>query len=436
MTVEVRRISIGNEEEVADALSFAALDARSDPEVGDAVRDVIAAVRRDGDRALLSEVRRHDWDCPDEDWLRVRKGSLAGALASTDSALLAALEQSAESIREFHRRQHPGGGEERAGGGMRAGIRTLPLDSVGLYVPGGLATYPSTLLMLAIPAQLAGVRRIAVASPAGREGTPAPIVMATAAMLGLDEMWAVGGAGAIAAFAFGTKSIARVDKILGPGNAWVAEAKRQVFGHVGIDSVAGPTELVILSDGGAPARYLAADLLAQAEHDPRASAILLTTDPAEPERVAAELAVQLGDSPRAPIQVASLARRGALVSCARPDVAWAAARHLAPEHLSVMAADAHAWAAAVPTAAAIFIGPFAPEAAGDYGAGPNHSLPTGGTARFSSPVGIWDYVRQQSYLELDRAALARLRGFMDPLAEAEGLHGHARSLAVRDDPAE
>jgi histidinol dehydrogenase len=234
--------------------------------------------------------------------------------------------------------------------------------------------------------------------------------------------------------AIGTASVPRVDKIFGPGNVWVSEAKRQLYGQVGIDSLAGPTELVVLSDGSAPARYVAADLLAQAEHDPMACAILVTTDPTEPDRVLGPMGEMLERSPRAAIQRESLARRSAMVVCATREVACAAARHLAPEHLSVMAADPQAWADLVPTAAAVFLGPYSPEASGDYGAGPNHCLPTAGTARWSSPVGVWDFVRLSSYLELDRDALASMSGFMEEIARAEGLEGHALSLSVRREP--
>jgi histidinol dehydrogenase len=313
------------------------------------------------------------------------------------------------------------------------GMEVLPLESVGLYVPGGRAAYPSTLLMLAIPALVAGVGRIAVACPAGPEGLPNVTVLAAAALLGVKEVYAVGGAAAVGAFAFGTRSIPKVDKILGPGNAWVAEAKRQIFGRVGIDAVAGPTELVVLSDGSSPAEFIAADILAQAEHDPQASPILLTTDASEPARVRAELARQLTGAPRAAIQRESLSTHGAMVVCASRDLACAAARALAPEHLSIQARGPEDWAKRVPSAAAVFLGPWTPEAAGDYGAGPNHSLPTGGTARFTSPVGVWDFVRYRSFLQLDRAALGRRSPWMRALAAAEGLEGHAASLRVREE---
>jgi len=397
------------------------------------VRSVLEQVRRRGDAAVVEAVRAHDWPCPGPSALRVPAEILGQALADLSPELVVALRLASRSIRAFHQRQRPARCAPSNKEGARMGVEVFSLESVGLYVPGGRAAYPSTLLMLAIPAQIAGVRRIAVACPAGPGGLPNATVLAAAALLELEEVYAIGGAAAVGAFAFGTRSIPKVDKILGPGNAWVAEAKRQVFGSVGIDAVAGPTELVVLSDGSSPAGFIAADLLAQAEHDPQASPILLTTDASEPARVRAELTRRLAGAPRAAIQRESLRAHGALVICASRDLACAAARALAPEHLSIQARRPGDWAKRVPSAAAVFLGPWTPEAAGDYGAGPNHSLPTGGTARFTSPVGVWDFVRHRSFLQLDRAALGRRSPWMRALAAAEGLEGHAASLRVREE---
>jgi histidinol dehydrogenase len=401
--------------------------------VEEGVRSILKHIRLRGDAAVVEAVRAYDWPCPGPSALKVPPEILGQALAAVSPDLASALRAAACSIRAFHGRQRPARCAPSNGGGARMGVEVFPLESVGLYVPGGRAAYPSTLLMLAIPAQVAGVRRIAVACPAGPEGLPNTTVLAAAALLGLGEVYAVGGAAAVGALAFGTDTLPKVDKILGPGNAWVAEAKRQVFGEVGIDAVAGPTELVVLSDGSSPAGFIAADLLAQAEHDPQASPILLTTDDSEPARVRAELERQLKDSPCAAIQRESLRKRGAMVVCAGRALACAAARALAPEHLSVQARRPADWAQRVPSAAAVFLGPWTPEAAGDYGAGPNHSLPTGGTARFASPVGVWDFVRYRSFLQIDRAALERRSPWMRALARAEGLDGHAASLRVRED---
>ena len=399
--------------------------------VRQSVRRSLDDVRRRGDAALLDHTRAFDWPCSGPGALRVTPEEMFRALAALPPALSRSLRQARRSIRSYHLRQKPVRFAPLKKAGARMALDAFPLESVGLYVPGGRAAYPSTLLMLAIPAQVAGVGRIAVASPAGPEGLPATVVLAAAALLRLDEVYALGGAAAIGALAFGTTTVPRVDKILGPGNAWVAEAKRQVFGAVGIDAVAGPTELVILSDGSSPAAFVAADLLAQAEHDPEACPLLLTTDANEPGRVMAELSARLAESSRALIQKKSLKDRGAIVLCVGRNLACAAARALAPEHLSVQARRPESWARLVPTAAAVFLGPYTPEAAGDYGAGPNHSLPTGGTARFSSPVGIWDFVRYRSTLALDRGALLGVSPWMKAIALAEGLDGHAASLAVR-----
>ncbi len=428
----ISRMALDGEEEIAGMVARLRPAAGRERRLREKVRRLLGDVRGRGDEGLLDQVRAFDWPCPGPEALRVPAQAGPRALKALSPNLRAALNKAARSIRAFHRRQTRRSFPSVTSRGASMGIQTLPLDSVGLYVPGGRAAYPSTLLMLAIPAQVAGVSRIAVASPAGASGLPSEVVLAAAAMLGLDEIYGLGGAAAVGAFAFGTQTIPRVDKVLGPGNAWVAEAKRQVFGDVGIDAVAGPTELVILSDGSSPAAFVAADLLAQAEHDAEALPLLLTTDPGEPARVEQELVRQLKGSPRASIQRRSLKGRGALVTCASRELACAAARALAPEHVSVQARRPESWAARVPTAAAVFLGPYTPEAAGDYGAGPNHSLPTGGTARFSSPVGVWDFVRYRSYLRLDRRALREAAPWMGVLAEGEGLDGHAASLAVRE----
>lgn len=417
------------------ALFVARLQASVQPDgkLAAAVAATLRDVRLRGDEALLEQVRAHDWPVPGAAALRVDGDAMSSAWKRSPQPLKRALKSAADSIRRFHARQRPASCRALMAGGVRSGVKVKSLESVGLYVPGGRAAYPSTLLMLAIPAQLAGVRRIAVATPAGADGDVNPFVLAAASLLGIREIFAVGGAAAVGAFAFGTASIPRVEKILGPGNAYVAEAKRQVFGAVGIDSVAGPTELVVLSDGSSPAAFIAADLLAQAEHDPMASTVLLTTDEGEPARVIAVLVSELAVSPRAAVQTESLVNRGAIAVCASAGLACKVARLLAPEHLSIQARNPARWAKAVPTAAALFLGPYTPEAAGDYGAGPNHSLPTGGTARFSSPVGVWDFVRYQFYLKMGRASLKRASSWMKPLAEAEGLFGHARSLGVREE---
>lgn len=395
------------------------------------VSRILEAVRKGGDASLVDLVRTFDWPCPDFRALLVTPEEREGAWRGLAPRYKRALQRAVEGVSAFHRRQRPSVVRTLRSFGLTAGLECLPLASVGLYVPGGRAAYPSTLIMLGVPARLAGVERIVVATPAGPLGEVNPAVLAAARLLGIEEVWKVGGAAAVAALAFGTQTLRPVDKIFGPGNAWVTEAKRQVFGEVGVEALAGPTELVVLSDGSAPPDFVAADLLAQAEHDPAASAVLLTVSEAEIAAVESEVERLLSRSPRRPIQEASLSRRCALVRCADLETAAAAATYLAPEHLSVLTRNPKAWARRVPTAAAVFLGPFTPEAAGDYGAGPNHSLPTSGTARFSSPVTVWDFVRYRSVLELRREALAERTSWMASLARLEGLYGHALSLDVR-----
>ena len=429
--IAIKTLRIEDEDEISSALGFLLRDGRASAEVRIRVEAILAAVRARGDEAVLDEVRTHDWPCPDAATLRVSDHEIEAAWEESPGELRVALQNAWRSIQAFHEGQLPAGGDERSWQGARASLRSYPLDAVGLYVPGGRAAYPSTLLMLAVPARIAGVGRMVVGTPAGPDGTVATSVLAAARVAGVSEIVRMGGAAAIGALAFGTETVPRVDKILGPGNVWVAEAKRQVFGLVGIDSIAGPTELVVLSDGRSDPEVVALDLLAQAEHDPLASPVLLTTDPDEPLRVQQALEAALAGSPREAIQRESLEHCGALVHCQGPDVACAAARFLAPEHLAILAAEPEAWADRVPTAAAIFLGGFSPEAAGDYGAGPNHSLPTGGTARFSSPVGVWDFHRIQSRLSLSEEVLEESVPWMATLARAEGLEGHARSLEIR-----
>lgn len=427
-----RRLNLGSAEQAGVLLGPLMEEGEAqDALLRTAVAETLAAVRARGDEALVESVRAFDWRCPGPEDLRVPAPATEQAWEETPVALREALRKAADAIRRFHAGQRPAACRPLRDGGTEATLTALPLSSVGLYAPGGRAAYPSTLLMLAIPAQLAGVKRIAVASPAGRDGLPNRTLLAAAKLLGVAEIYAIGGAAAVGAFAFGTPAVPRVDKVFGPGNAFVTEAKRQTFGSVGIDAVAGPTELVVLSDGSSPAAFVASDLLAQAEHDTRACAVLITTDPEEGERVERELALQLARSPRAEIQRLSLAERGACVLCPEEATACAAADFLAPEHLSVQTSEPSRWADRVPSAAAVFLGPWCPEAAGDYGAGPNHSLPTKGTARFSSPVAVWDFYRYQSRLSLTRGALEAAAPWMEALAEAEGLFAHGESIRLR-----
>jgi len=340
------------------------------------------------------------------------------------------LDLAAKRIEAFHRLQMPVDLQTKDSAGLTLGMRWLPLDAAGLYVPGGKAAYPSSVLMNAIPARVAGVPRIAMCVPSP-DGVLNPLVLAAARRAGVAEIYRVGGAQAIAALAFGTASIAPVDRIVGPGNAYVAEAKRQVFGRVGIDAIAGPSEVVVLADAANDPRCIAVDLLAQAEHDEAAQAILITDDPAFADRAAAAVAHELSTLPRAAIAGASWQAHGAMIVVRNWDEAIGLVNRLAPEHLQLMLQDAAAVFDRIRHAGAIFLGAFCPEAVGDYVAGPNHVLPTGRTARFASGLSVFDFLKRTTWVAADAASLAQVGPAAIALAEAEGLDAHARSIALR-----
>lgn len=413
--------------------SFAALlsQARETTEdVGQSVAAIIAEIRTRGDAALLDYTARFDRLHLTANGLRVAPPEIDAAVASISNDLIAALDVAATRIEAFHRAQLPGDLRSTDAAGLTLGMRWLPLDAVGLYVPGGKAAYPSSVLMNAIPARVAGVGRVAMCVPAP-DGVLNPLVLAAAKRGGVSEIYRVGGAQAVAAFAYGTASIAPVDRIVGPGNAYVAEAKRQVFGHVGIDSIAGPSEVVILADASNDSRRIALDLLAQSEHDEAAQAILITDDSAFADAVAAAVEVELPSLPRASIAGASWRTHGAIIVVRRWDEAVELANQLAPEHLQLMVPNAEAMFRKVRHAGAVFLGAYAPEALGDYVAGPNHVLPTGRTARFASGLSVFDFLKRTTFVAADATALARVGPAAVALAEAEGLEAHARSVAVR-----
>ena len=343
---------------------------------------------------------------------------------------LAALTFAHERILSFHRRQAPKDESFTDALGVKLGWRWTAVEAVGLYVPGGAASYPSSVLMNAVPAKVAGCGRVAMVAPAP-EGRLNPLVLAAARIAGVDEVYRVGGAQAIAALAYGTATIAPVAKIVGPGNAYVAAAKRRVFGVVGIDMIAGPSEVVVLADASADPRYVAADLLAQAEHDEAAQSILVTDDIRLGRLVAEEVTKQLADLPRAKIAGASWRDNGAIIYVKRLADAVALVDRLAPEHLEIIAADAEALSSAIRNAGAIFLGAYTPEAIGDYVGGSNHVLPTSRSARFSSGLGVLDFVKRTSILACDARALKALGAAAVTLGRAEGLDGHARSVALR-----
>jgi histidinol dehydrogenase len=398
--------------------------------VADAVAAIIAEVRTRGDAALCELTARFDRIELTATKLRITAAEIEAAVAAVPAELHAALELAATRIEAFHRAQLPRDLHLQDQAGLMLGMRWTPLDAVGIYVPGGKAAYPSSVLMNAVPARVAGVRRIAMCVPAP-DGVLNPAVLAAAHRAGVAEIYRVGGAQAIAALAYGTGSIVAVDRIIGPGNAYVAEAKRQVFGQVGIDAIAGPSEVVVIADAANDPRHVATDLLAQAEHDEAAQAILITDNPGFAAAVAAAVAAELAMLPRAAIAEASWRRHGATIVVRDWEEAAAISNRLAPEHLQLMVADPDRLFARIRHAGAAFLGRHCPEAVGDYIAGPNHVLPTGRSARFSSGLSVFDFLKRTTWVSADASALARVGPAAIALAEAEGLDAHARSIALR-----
>ena len=399
-------------------------------DVDAAVTAIIEEVARRGDEALIEYSRRFDSVDLAVAGLRLTRDELAGGAASAPPATIAALRLAAERIEVFHRRQLPPPIDYVDALGVRLANRWGPIAAVGLYVPGGTAAYPSSVLMNAIPAKIAGVERLVMTVPAPN-GIVNPLVLAAAELVGIDEVYRVGGAQAIAALAYGTATIAPVDKIVGPGNAYVAAAKRHVFGRVGIDLIAGPSEILVAADRFNDPGWIAADLLAQAEHDSAAQVILITDDPAFADRVEAAIERHLAQLPRARIAQASWEAHGAILIIANWDEATALIDRIAPEHLELALDEADALAEKVHHAGAIFLGRYTPEAIGDYIAGPSHVLPTARSARFASGLGVLDFVKRTSLVRCDPAGLAALGPAAIRLAEAEGFDAHAMSLSIR-----
>jgi histidinol dehydrogenase len=413
--------------EVADQAHAASTD---DPELRDSVADILRRVRDEGDGGLLDFARRLDGFSGDADALRISPERLAEARESIDPELRAALERAAANIRAFHERQLERGFLDMHPDGTVLGQRVTPLRRVGVYVPGGRASYPSTVLMNVIPARVAGVDEIAMVTPTP-EGEAPEVVLAAAAIAGVDEVYRVGGAHAVGALAFGTDTISRVDKIVGPGNRWVAEAKRQVYGQVDIDMVAGPSEILVIADHTADPRRVAADLIGQAEHDPDAISWLVTTSAALADRVPEAVQALLADNPRRDIARQALEANGLVAMVDDLAAAAALADLRAPEHLELLVERPMELAGAIRNAGAIFLGDSSPEPVGDYIAGPNHVLPTGGTARWASPLGTYDFLKRTSLIGYSPARLAADGPDIVRLAEAEGLHGHAEAVRVR-----
>ncbi len=399
-------------------------------DVDAAVAEIIAEVRARGDAALLDYTRRFDRLHLTAEQLRIPESQLDAAVMDCDPETVAALELAAERITDYHRRQKPEDLDYRDDAGVRLGHRWTAVEAAGLYVPGGTAAYPSSVLMNALPAMVAGVERLVMTVPTP-DGVIVPLVLAAARLAGVTEVYRVGGAQAVAALAFGTDTIRPVDKIVGPGNAYVAAAKRQVFGTVGIDMIAGPSEILVVADADNRPDFIAADLLSQAEHDTAAQAILITDDAGFADAVEAAVQQSLESLPRTAIARESWEAHGAVITVARLAEAVALIDRIAPEHLELAVADPDALARQVRNAGAIFLGRFTPEAIGDYLAGPNHVLPTARSARFSSGLSVLDFMKRSSVISCDAESLGRIGPAAVRLAEAEGLDAHAQSVALR-----
>lgn len=400
-----------------------------DPEVLSVAGRIVEDVRLRGDEAVRDYTLQ--FDHADVAVLRVTSAEIESAVASVPEEFRDAIAVAAASIEEFHERQIPQSWFAVREGGVLVGQKVTPIRRVGIYVPGGRACYPSSVLMNAIPAIVAGVEEIAMVVPPDADGSVNPYTLAAAAEAGISEIYKVGGAQAIAALAFGTASIPRVDKITGPGNAYVTAAKKLVLGDVGIDMLAGPSEVLILADETAEPAFIAIDLMAQAEHDPRASCFLVTTDAALPDEVEEALEVLLEEAPRADVIRRSLTDNGRIIVVADVRTALDVANEVAPEHLEILMAEPMELLGSIRNAGAIFLGPWTPESVGDYVAGPNHVLPTGGTARFSSPLSVSDFVKTSSVISYSREALESDAPTIITIASAEGLAAHADAVALR-----
>ena len=408
--------------------------ADTDAQVEDRVTEILADVRKRGDAAVLEFTKRFDAVQADSvAQLELTQAELKAAFDGLPASQRSALETAAARVRSYHQAQKNATGESwsyRDEDGTLLGQKVTPLDRVGIYVPGGKATYPSSVLMNAVPAHVAGVGEIIMVVPTPR-GEKNALVLAAAYLGGVTRAFTVGGAQAVAALAYGTETIPKVDKITGPGNAYVASAKRRVFGEVGIDMIAGPSEILVLADGSTPPDWVAMDLFSQAEHDELAQSILLCPDATYIDRVQAEIDLLLPQMPRADIIAKSLNGRGALIHTRSMEEACVISNRIAPEHLEIASNEPHRWEPLVRHAGAIFLGAYTSESLGDYCAGPNHVLPTSGTARFSSPLGVYDFQKRSSLIEVSEAGAQTLGRIASVLAHGEGLQGHARAAEMR-----
>ena len=402
---------------------------QTSPEIEASVRDIIEAVRTGGDQAVKEFSKRFDGWTPET--LELSKEALEQAVAQCDPAFIGSLKKAAANIREFHQRQKQQSRIDPMPNGIITGQRVRGLHRVGVYVPGGTAGYPSSVLMNVIPAQVAQVGEIVMATPPGRTGKPDPNILAAAYIAGVDRVFLMGGAQAVAALALGTESVPKVDKIVGPGNIFVATAKKQLYGVVDIDMIAGPSEILIVADETANPRYLAADLMSQAEHDPMASAILITNSRPVAEGTVEELTRQMATLSRREIIQQSLDRFGGVIICEILEEAVDFANELAPEHLEVCVQNPFEYIGRLDNAGSVFLGNYSPEPLGDYFAGANHVLPTGGTARFFSPLSVDDFIKKSSFIYYPKAELQKAAPDIIRLAETEELTAHANSIRVR-----
>ena len=427
----IRRLSTQSAHFDAELKALLALEAAQDASIEKTVLDILADIRQRGDAALLDFTRKFDHlDVHDAHHLELPAAELQTALTSLAPEQRSALETAAQRIRAFHERQRVEGWTYTEADGTVLGQRVTPLDRVGLYVPGGKAAYPSSVLMNAIPAKVAGVQELimVVPTPGGERN---PLVLAAAAIAGVDRVFTIGGAQAVGALAYGTATVPQVDKIVGPGNAYVANAKRHVFGTVGIDMIAGPSEILVIADGTTPPDWVAMDLFSQAEHDELAQSILICPDAAYLDAVTESVDRLLPQMPRAAVIRQSLTDRGGLILVKDLAEACAISNRIAPEHLELSVQDPEALVPLIRHAGAIFMGAYSSESLGDYCAGPNHVLPTSGSARFSSPLGVYDFQKRSSLIHVSQAGAQTLGRIASSLAEGEGLTAHARSADFR-----
>ncbi len=393
------------------------------------VSDIIEKVKADGDKALKEYAKR--FDGAELDLIEVSKQEIDDAYNQVEPEFIRILELARDNITEFHSKQKRQGFTIERKNGVITGQKITPVEKAGLYVPGGTAAYPSTVLMDSIPAKIAGVKEVVITTPPNKEGKINPVILASAKVAGVDRIFKVGGAQAIAALAYGTESVPKVDKIVGPGNAFVAEAKKQVFGTVSIDMIAGPSEIMIVADGKSDAKVVASDLLSQAEHDKLASAVLVTDSFELAQKVKGELEIQIEKLPRKDIARASIDDNGKIIVVDDLDLAIKVANEIAPEHLELMVDEPFKYLDKIENAGSVFMGRYCPEALGDYLAGANHTLPTSGTARFSSPLSVDDFIKKTQFTYYTESALKEVANDVYYFAEKEGLSAHARSATVR-----